>query len=286
MNYLPNKNTLIKDKILVIRFSINGNEYKSDLSVPMEISIPLDFYGDQPNTYDVERAAAKAFRSGEFIGDTNEGGGCNFEEYKFIPHCNGTHTECVGHISFERISIESVLKDIFIPSILITVIPENSSDTDDTYNPQKINEDYLITEKSLREKLENADADFCKGLIIRTLPNSEEKKRRRYMNNLPPFFSIEAMRYITGLEVKHLILDLPSVDRTFDEGKLSAHHIFWNVKEGSHEVNVNDHSFKTITEMAFMQDKIKDGKYLLNIQIPGFKADAAPSRLFLFEIKN
>ena len=144
----------------------------------------------------------------------------------------------------------------------------------------------MITEKCLREKIKFADADFCKGLIIRTLPNSEEKKIRKYLNNLPPFFSIEAMKYISKLKVKHLILDLPSVDRTFDEGKLSAHHIYWDVKQGSHEVNVKDHSVKTITEMAFMGDKIKDGRYLLNIQIPGFKADAAPSRLYLLKIEN
>lgn len=269
-----------------IRFSINGIEYKSDLSDPIEISIPLDFYGDQPNTYDVDRASAKAYRSGEFIGDTKEGGGCNFEEYRLIPHCNGTHTECVGHISFDRISIESVLKDIFIPATLITVTPERSFDTNDTYIPQKNEEDYLITENCLREKIEDTNADFCDGLIIRTLPNNKEKKIRKYMNNLPPFFSIEAIKYISELKVKHLILDLPSVDRTFDEGKLSAHHIFWDVKQESHDVNVIDHSLKTITEMAFIQDKINDGKYILNIQIPGFKADAAPSRLYIFEIKN
>ena len=42
---------------------------------------------------------------GQFIGDTRMGGPCNFETYSITPHCNGTHTECVGHITNERVSI-------------------------------------------------------------------------------------------------------------------------------------------------------------------------------------
>lgn len=271
---------------LEISFTLNGREYTSNLSGPLEISIPLDFYGSQPNTYDVEKASAKPYVSGEFIGDTRSGGGCNFEEYRLIPHCNGTHTECIGHISFERISIDKTLKDILIPSTLITVIPEKSDDTDDTYIPEKNKEDLLITEKVLREKIINHDKGFLDGLIIRTVPNSIDKMSRRYMSNQPPFFSIEAMKFISKLNVKHLILDLPSVDRTFDEGKLTAHHVYWNVPLEGHDVNADDHSLKTITEMAFVKDEIKDGEYLLNIQIPGFVSDASPSRLFLYEVNK
>ncbi|HAY34010.1 MAG TPA: cyclase family protein [Ignavibacteria bacterium] len=269
-----------------ISFTLNGEKYKSNLSVPLEISIPLDFYGSQPNTYDVEKASAKPYKSGEFIGDTRTGGGCNFEEYRLIPHCNGTHTECVGHISYERISIDKTLEDILIPASLITVTPEKSDDTDDTYIPEKNKDDYLITEKVLREKINNYDSGFLEGLIIRTLPNSKDKMSRRYMTKQPAFFSVEAIKFISELNVKHLILDLPSVDRTFDEGKLTVHHIYWNVPFESHDVNADEHSIKTITEMAYVNDEIRDGEYLLNIQIPGFKSDASPSRLFLFEINK
>ena len=106
------------------------------------------------------------------------------------------------------------------------------------------------------------------------------------MDNPPPFFSIEAMEYVSELGISHLLVDIPSVDRTFDEGKLSAHHIYWKVKQGSHKVDKNDHSLNTITEMVYINNKIEDGLYLLNLQIAPFVSDAAPSRPVIFRITN
>lgn len=269
-----------------ITFDINSISYISDTSDPYFISIPLIFNGEQPNTYNVNRASATAYESGEFIGDTRRGGGCNFEEYKLIPHCNGTHTECIGHISHERISINNTLNEFFIPATLITVSPEKAFDTNDDYIPSKSEADLIITENVLREKLTNTDADFLKAMIIRTSPNDISKKKREYMNDMPPFLSIEAMKYLSGLNTEHLLLDLPSVDRTFDEGKLTSHHIYWNVPLGSHDVDKENHSMKTITEMIYVPDYIPDGKYLLNIQIPDFVSDAAPSRVSIFKISR
>lgn len=269
-----------------INFSIGNSEYSADTSEPIDISIPVLFNGEQPNTYDVDKAASKAYESGEFTGDTRRGGGCNFEEYRIIPHCNGTHTECVGHISLERISINKTLKESFFPASVISLNPERAFDTNDNYIPGKNKDDLLITRKLLEEKINESDKNFHEALVIRTLPNDDSKKSRNYMKHQPPFFSIEAMEYLDKLNVKHLLIDIPSVDRTFDEGKLSAHHIYWNVRQGSHEVNRSDHSLKTITEMIYAPEDVKDGIYLLNIQIPDFTADAAPSRVCLFKLKT
>jgi arylformamidase len=118
---------------LRLRFHINSKEYQVDTLNAVDISIPLIFDGDQPNIYDVDNASAKTFESDQFVGDTRRGGSCNFEEYKLITHCNGTHTECVGHISYERISIHNTLKDMFIPSTLITMNPEKAFDTKENY---------------------------------------------------------------------------------------------------------------------------------------------------------
>lgn len=269
-----------------ISFKIKSKQFNLDTSSFSEISIPLLFDENQPNIYDTEKASSYVYESGKFIGDTRRGGGCNFEKYSLITHCNGTHTECVGHISYERISINDTLKDCFIPAVLISVSPENALLTNDKYIPDKCEKDFLITKKILFEKIRDADIDFLDALIIRTIPNDDSKKTRRYMLNIPPFFSIEAMEYITNLKVKHLLIDLPSVDRTFDEGKLTAHHIFWNVPFESHEVSKTKHSLNTITEMVYIPDEITDGKYIVNIQIPDFAADAAPSRIFLYNLES
>jgi len=270
---------------MIITYDIGNRLFTADTSDPYIISIPLNFNGEQPNTYNVEKATAAAYESGEFIGDTRRGGGCNFEEYRLIPHCNGTHTECVGHISDERISVNNILKDSFIHATLITIEPENSSDTADIYIPSKNESDRIITKKILEDKLKDADRNFLNAVIIRTLPNDESKKSRNYMKDMPPFFSIDAMNYISEMNVNHLLMDIPSLDRTFDEGKLTAHHIYWGVTFGSHEIDKDDHSMKTITEMIYAADEISDGVYLMNIQIPDFTADAAPSRILLYRTK-
>ncbi len=140
----------------------------------------------------------------------------------------------------------------------------------------------IITAGSIKEKIGSSDKDFLNGLIIRTLPNDPGKMARRYSQDIPPFLSLEAMSYIRTLNVEHLLLDIPSVDRTFDEGKLSAHHIFWDVKSLSHEVNPETCSARTITEMVYAPDSVSDGKYFVSIQIPDLVSDAAPSRVILY----
>jgi len=271
---------------MILEFKLGAGEYEVDTDSSVDISIPLLFNNAQPNAYGAPQAAAKTCEFGSFIGDTRRGGSCNFEEYTLIPHCNGTHTECVGHISDERISIFDSLKDVLIPATLISIVPEKALNSVDRYDPEKNAGDFLIMKKALVDSLHISDKEFLKGLIIRTLPNDDSKKSRNYSNNPDLFFSIDAMEYLVSLGVNHLLVDIPSVDRAFDEGKLSAHHIFWSVEQGSHYVDNNNHSLKTITEMIYVPGEISDGKYLLNLQIAPFAGDAAPSRPVLFGIKN
>lgn len=276
---------------MLISIQIENNSYRIDTAKPIDLSIPLNFNGEQPNVYGTERAVSKPCEAGSLVGDTRRGGSCNFEQYTFIPHCNGTHTECIGHITHERISVAESLKDAFILATLITAQPESALDTTDTYSPEKNAEDRLITRKAIETTLKNpANYGFqipnskssC-ALIVRTLPNDDSKKTRDYTKNPPPFFSLEAISYIAKSGFEHLLVDTPSIDRMFDEGKLSAHRIFWNVPQGSFEAGKESRAGSTITEMIYVPDEVKDGTYLLNLQIAPFAADAAPSRPLIFE---
>ncbi len=259
----------------------NGkNKVNVNFSKGEDISIPLSFNGDQPSTYNVVKATAKAYKDDQFIGDTRKGGPCNFETYQLTPHCNGTHTECIGHITKERVSILTALQEEMLFSSLITIKPIKS---DESYKPELNTEDLVITKKQLKKQLQNVDTNFLQALIIRTLPNFEEKKQRNYMQESSSFFTIEAMNYIVEMGIKHLLVDMPSVDRLFDDGILSAHNIFWETKEKKFNSNTSN---KTITEMIFVPDNIKDGKYLLNLQFAPFVADAAPSRPILYKINE
>ena len=84
------------------------------------------------------------------------------------------------------------------------------------------------------------------------------------------------VEYILECGIEHLLLDLPSVDREQDEGKLACHKIFWKYPE-------EPRLHCTITELIFVPDSIRDGNYLLQIQIPNICLDAVPSRPFLYQ---
>jgi arylformamidase len=267
-----------------ISVEINNKNYRINTNEPFNISIPLNFNGEQPNAYGAEKAVSTPCKAGELVGDTRLGGSCNFEQYKFIPHCNGTHTEAIGHITHERISVHESLKDAFIPATLISVMPENTNQTSENYSIDLEENDLLITRNAIEKALENADENFLDGLIVRTLPNDESKLTREYLNEVPPFFSIEAMLFLREKNVRHLLCDLPSIDRIFDEGKLLNHRIFWNIEQGKFETNEASLISNTITELIFVPEKVADDKYLLNLQIAPFSTDASPSRAVLFSI--
>lgn len=264
-----------------LRISLGDTSYRFH-SKAIDIAIPLRFNEAQPNTYQVPKAQAEAYEGGGFVGDVRRGGSCNFESYTLIPHCNGTHTECIGHVTAARIAVHEVLQDSFIPATLISVQPVNK--TKDTYLPALDPSDFVLDRKQLEQALMAADVRFLDALIIRTYPNSPQKMQRDYQQQPPPFFTLEAMQLIREIGVRHLLIDLPSVDRLYDEGRLSTHHIFWELPANAHDVAPGNHSTATITEMIYISDQVPDGRYLLNLQIAPWQTDAAPSRPRLFPL--
>ena len=269
---------------MIISIQIGESKFQIDSEKPLDISIPLHFNGIQPKAYGVEKAISKPCEAGEIVGDTRHGGSCNFEQITFIPHCNGTHTECVGHITHERISLRDCLKDVFIPAVLVSIEPENAFETDETYSIKLDENDKLITRRKLENfKFQISTSEAVNALIVRLLPNNETKLSNTYLENIPPFFSTAAMEFIRELGIKHLLVDIPSIDRIFDTGKLSNHRIFWNVEQGSFEINSGSLINNTITELIYVPNEIEDGFYVLNLQIAPFEADASPSRPIIFK---
>lgn len=269
----------------LITFKINGHPHSFDPSSGISLAFPLDFGGTQPNAYGVAPAKSEAYEAGTLVGDTRRGGSCNFEEYRLIPHCNGTHTECVGHITNERISIDDCLRDAFVPALVVSVKPVPwYVDSSDAYPTVSDSSDVRITRHILETAIAEFDVPENGALVVRTLPNLASKRSLKYVDFIPPYFTSDAMRFIVGLGLRHLICDLPSIDRLFDEGKLLNHRIFWDVDEESYETKSTTRRGATITELAFVPDEVKDGIYALSIQIPPFASDAAPSRPLLFKV--
>ncbi len=254
-----------------------------DLSTGRDISTTLEFHGSQANAFGLPRATAEAFQAGPFVGDTREGGSVNCETVTLNPHGNGTHTECVGHIVNERVRVSDVLEDTLNLAQIVSVTPETLGECGESYDAPHKPEDHVVTKAALVAAWHNTEG--VDAMIVRTLPNSEDKRYQTFSGNNPVFFTTDAMTYIRQLNVKHLLVDFPSVDREEDGGVLPNHHIFWEVPMGTHDL-VNVGLPHTITEMVFVPNDIPDGVFALTIQIPDFALDAAPSRPRIFQLEK
>lgn len=237
-------------------------EYKIDLSNPFDISLSLR--GDERNPVAWYLGAPKIepVRDGDWVGKVSEGASTNFNNIYFNPHGHATHTECVGHITPEFYSINETLKNFFFLAKLVSV------------SPQKVGEDEVITKEALEKVLKPNQAE---ALVIRTLPNTIAKRSKKYSHTNPPYLEEAAARYIRECGVDHLLVDLPSVDKEKDEGKLLAHKAFWNYPK-------NTRFQATITELVYVPSKVEDGLYFLNLQPASFENDAAPSKPVLYKV--
>ncbi|TAF11990.1 MAG: cyclase family protein [Flavobacteriia bacterium] len=247
------------------------NNQQIDLSNPLDISIPLTNNEQNPIAWYQNTPEIAPVTMGDWIGKVSEGkSSTNFNNIFFNPHAHGTHTECLGHITRDFYSINQCLKQFFFTAELISV------------EPKAIGEDLIITKEQIEETLHcNVSTE---AIIIRTLPNSESKKHLNYSNSNPPYLEEAAAIYIREKGIQHLLIDLPSVDKEHDEGKLLAHKAFWNVKDVNN-VNEDARINCTITEMIYVNNAVKDGSYILNLQIASFENDASPSKPVLYSLE-
>jgi hypothetical protein len=111
------------------------------------------------------------------------------------------------------------------------------------------------------------------------LPNSAEKKLQQYSGNNPCYLSAELCHFFAINGIKHLLLDLPSVDREEDGGAMAAHKAFWQYPESPRMA-------ATITEMVFVPNEVADGFYFMNLQIASFESDASPSKPVLYALNS
>ncbi|MDX1904778.1 MAG: cyclase family protein [Thermonemataceae bacterium] len=243
-------------KVLV---ELESQVFVFDLTSPIDISIPLQAGKNNPNCYFATPPLFSTIKAENFVGSVKEGGSCNYQELRLTPHGNGTHTECYGHISDDGASINQSLNNFFAVALLVSVAP------------RKVGEDFIVFWEDLNITEENYEA-----LIIRTLPNLEEKLVKDYNNSNPPYLSEDVGRNLAKQGVKHLLVDLPSVDKEVDGGVLACHKAFWQYPQ-------NTRKDATISELIYVPSAIQDGIYLLNLQIISLETDASPSKPILYK---
>lgn len=249
--------------------TVKGKEKTVDFSKPHDISIPMRAGIENVNAWYVDPVKITPVKAEGFIGAVAQGGSVNFRDIDFNPHGNGTHTECVGHIASTVYSVNKSLTHFFYDAQLITIEPETYQGKETVYRKEG---DKIIHLKQLQSAIGDERPE---AVIIRTLPNLSSKINAHYSNTNPCYLAHEAALFLKDIGVKHLLVDLPSVDREYDGGELMAHRAFWNYPE-SPRMNA------TITELIFVASEIKDGNYLLNLQMASFENDASPSKPVLY----
>lgn len=243
-----------------------GNQlFTFDLSQPYDLSLPIRDGSENPNCYGAENPVFETIRAENFIGSVALGGSCNYQKITLTPHGNGTHTECYGHISAEKATINTLHKDFFALAQLITL------------TPQPHNEDKVIFWEQIEPLLLKHLP--LEALIIRTLPNELSKKTRNYNQTNPPYLDSKIGEKLAERNILHLLVDLPSVDKEIDGGKLAMHKAFWQYPHAIRHT-------ATITELIFVENHIPDGIYLLNLQIISLETDASPSKPIIFPISQ
>lgn len=228
----------------------------------VDLSIPLDPHGPQPNAYGAPPATARPYSGEGFVLDTRQGGPCNCDVLQLIPHCNGTHTESVGHITDERFPLTAILIPPIVPCVVLSVRPVGREIRPDQFEPLPAG---------------------IEALVVRTLPNDAGRRTRHWVNESTPYFTPDAMRVIRARGLEHLLVDLPSLDPLSDGGALAAHRVFWDVPPNSRALPSEAARRRTVTELIYVPPEVRDGRYLLTIQYPNIVSDAVPSRPILFE---
>lgn len=252
-----------------MKFFLENNSY-IETDEPLDISIPMVAGEENLRAWYVDPPRMEAVRANGFIGAVEEGGSVNFRNIFFNPHGHGTHTECLGHITKKVFSVNQVLTKFICKAQLVTIEPQVIDNSEDH------EKDQIITKKQL-DQIEWNEA--IEALIIRTIPNKEQKMHLDYSASNPPYLSSDCLETIDKLGIKHLLIDLPSVDRESDGGALAFHHGFWKIPHQP------DHE-RTITELIFVENAIEDGVYILDLQMAPFENDASPSRPVLYRIKK
>ncbi|NIM70688.1 MAG: hypothetical protein GTN86_08785 [Xanthomonadales bacterium] len=252
-----------------------GRTLRVDYAAGRALAIPLDFHGPQPAFFTARRARARALQEEGFTGDVRQGGSCNAEVLEFVPHCHGTHTECIGHLRPGGGAVQDLIFPGPVLARLVT-LEAPPADAPGCSGP-------TLGQAGLQRALQDAGPADWEALVVRTRPAQAGAPYVDYARAEPyPVFSADAMRWLAARPLRHLLLDTPSLDRA-DDPQLSLHRVWWGLATGAPEPAV-DPARRSITEMVHVPTDLPDGDYWLHLELSPLRSDATPSRPMLYPL--
>jgi arylformamidase len=267
------------------RLDIDGIGLLADLAAGVSLARVVEFQGAQLRCFGAPAATSKALHTADFTGRVDRGGSCNCSVLTITPHANGTHTECVGHLTAQPVDVYRVIPQRLLIAAVLTTEPELAADSEESSSPKPKASDLLITRGALERAWPAPAIARLSGrsAVIRTLPNPRDKFVED--SEAAPFLTREAASWLVARGIEHLVLDVPSADRSSDGGALTAHRIFFGLPPGSTLLEDAQRRDCTITELAHIADTVVDGWYFLSLQTPAIAGDAIPSRPVLYPLR-
>jgi arylformamidase len=254
----------------------------------VSLAIAVEFGTPGPRHFGAPPPTSRPYAAGRFVGAVASGGSVNCSTMTITPHCQMTHTESVAHLTRESGDTWRIVPRGLLPAVVVSVHPEPARESAESTDPQPWGTDTLITRRRLRAAWPmarpNANLPEPVAAIIRTLPNDEAKRSRDYSDSVPPYLTREAVEWLVEKRIEHLVLDVPSVDRTHDEGMLVGHRIFFGLPPRSTARGDAARSRATITELAFVPDELLDGPCVMTLAVPALGGDAVPSQPIVYPL--
>lgn len=241
-----------------------------DFGGAVSLALPLDFSGRHPQHFGAPAAHSEPLQVGSFEGAVAHGASCNCRRITLVPHCHGTHTESVSHLTLEQRPLHALLPLAPLPALLLDVQPLSAPAQTEDSLPVPRPGDRLITRAALRAAWKPHGDVAARVLVVRTGTS--------WHDEAPPYLTRQCAEELVARGIEHLIIDLPSVDRLQDEGRLTAHRVFFGLPAGSTRLADAARPAATITELAGIPATLPSGPGAVQIQIPDWTGDAVPSR--------
>ncbi len=254
-----------------------GRGFRIALDAPVSLARAVSFSGDGLTFFGAPPASANPLIVDGFDGSVARGASCNCSTLTLTPHCHGTHTECVGHLTCEPLDAWRIAPRGLMDALLVSVTPR----------------DRVVSREALHTAMRRATASRDEtatptALILRTLPDDSTPSAAV---SDAAHVSVEAAMLLVECGIQHVVLDLASMDPAADGGALAAHRVFFGLPprhqdgSGTRAVEASkDRAHCTITEFARIPPALADGPCLLQLAMPELDGDAVPSAPLLFPL--
>jgi kynurenine formamidase len=241
-----------------------------DFAAATALALQLDFSAPHPRHFGAPAAEMSPLRLGDFEGEVVSGSSCNCSRITLVPHCNGTHTEGVSHLTVQQVPLQQYVPLSPMPALLLTVPAVSAASSPEDSDPAPQPQDAIVTRASLLSAWQPFDQYRSPALLLRTGADID--------NDNPPYLSRQLVLELLARGVEHLVIDLPSVDRSRDEGRLTTHRVFFGLPPHSVDRAQAARAHCTITELAHFPAPLADGPCALQLQLAPFSGDAVPCR--------